>query len=130
MVETSKENNKILATLNNKLLEIMNARCTIAPYLFSPLSKITNPEITSQFKLVKDFSSNRVKDLLIHNTIPVTLYDNLFLFRDTNKEIKLERDVLKMISKKLYNVDLASLSDNKLLYNFAKEMHVDKKSFR
>ena len=44
----------------------------------SPLSKITNPEMKSQFKLVKDPNSNRVIDLLIHSTIPVTRY-NIFL---------------------------------------------------
>ena len=48
----------------------------------SPLSKITNPENTSQFKLVKDSSSNRLNDLLIHNTIPITLHDNLLTFRE------------------------------------------------
>ena len=31
----------------------------------SPLSKMINPENTSQFKLVKDSTSNRVNDLLI-----------------------------------------------------------------
>ena len=43
----------------------------------SPPSKITNPENNSQFKLVKASNSNRVKDLLIKNTIPITLHDNL-----------------------------------------------------
>ena len=49
------------------------------------ISKITNPESASQFILVKDSSSNRVNDLLIHNTIPITFYDNLLIFRDTIK---------------------------------------------
>ena len=76
----------------------MNDRGIIS-YLLSPLSKITNPENTSQFKLLKDSGSNRNNDLLIHNTIPVTLYDNL-IFRDTNKEFKIEGDLLKMITSK------------------------------
>ena len=38
----------------------------------SLLSKITNPENFSQFKLVKGHNSTRVKDLLIKNTIPIT----------------------------------------------------------
>ena len=42
----------------------------------SPLSNRTNPEKTTQFRLVKDSSSNRVNDLLIHNTIPITFHDN------------------------------------------------------
>ena len=38
----------------------------------SPLSKITNPEITIQLKLVKGSSSNRVNDLLLkkQNQLP------------------------------------------------------------
>ena len=51
----------------------------------SPLSKITNPENTSQFKLVKDSTSNRVNDLKIHNSIPITLYGKTLTFRDTGK---------------------------------------------
>ena len=57
----------------------------LASYLLSPLSEITNPETTSQIKLVKDSISKRVNDLLIHNTIPVTFKDSLFTFRDTGK---------------------------------------------
>ena len=75
--ETSNNNNEALEKLNNKLLEIMNDRGILASYLMSPLYKITNPENTSQLKLVKYCSSNRAKDLLKHNTIPFTLHYNL-----------------------------------------------------
>ena len=51
----------------------------------SPLSKITNPENSTQFKLVKDPNSNRVNDLLLKNKIPITLYNNMITFRDTGK---------------------------------------------
>ena len=94
----------------------------------SPLSKITNPENSSQFNSVKDSSSNRVNDLLIHNTIQSTLHDNLLTFRDTGKQFELKGDLLKMITNKNYNVYLASLSDKKLLYDFAKEMNFDFKA--
>ena len=67
MMLTSKENNKAIENLNDKLLEIMNDRGIKASHLLSPLSQITNPEKASQFKLVKDSNSNRVNDLLIHN---------------------------------------------------------------
>ena len=50
----------------------MNDRGILASYLISPLSKITNPENTSQFKLIKDHISNRVNDLLMKNKIPIT----------------------------------------------------------
>ena len=94
----------------------------------SPLSKITNAENTSQFKLVNDSSSNRVNDLLIHNTIPITLHDNLLTFRDTNEQFELKGDLLEMITNKNYNVDLASLQDKKQMYDFAKEMNFDLKA--
>ena len=105
----------------------MNDRGILASYLMSPLSKITNPENTTQFKLIKDSSSNRVNDLKINNSIPITLHNNLLTFRDTNKQFELKEDLLKMITNKNYNVDLASLSDKKLMYDFAKEMHFDER---
>ena len=128
ITESSKENNLALENLNNKLLELMNDRGILASYLMSPLSKITNPENTSQFKLVKDPSSNRVNDLKIHNSIPITLYGNMLNFRDTNKQFELKGDLLEMITNSKYNVDLASLTDKKLMYGFAKEMHFDQKA--
>ena len=105
----------------------MNDRGILATYLMSPLSKITNPENTTQVKLVKDANSNRVNDLNINNSIPITLYNNLITFRDTGKDFELEGDLIKMITNKNYNVDLASLSEKKLMYVFAKEMHFDVK---
>ena len=126
ITESSKENNLALENLNNKLLEIMNDRGILASYLMSPLSKITNPENTTQFKLEKDPSSNRVNDLKIHNSIPITLHNNLLTFRDSGKVFELKGELLKMITNKNYNVNHASLSDKKLMYNFAKEMNFDK----
>ena len=128
MMENSKVKNKALTTLNNKLLETKNVTGIIAPYFLSPLSEISNPEKNSQFKLVKDSGSDRVSDLLMHNTIPVTLFDNLLIFRDTNKEVELQGDLLKIITNKCYNVDLANLQDKKLIYCFANEMYFDLKA--
>ena len=85
MILASKESNNALENLNDKLLEILIDRGKIASYLLSPLSKITNPEKTTQFKLVKNSQPNEVNDLLINQTIPVTLCNNLFTFRDTNE---------------------------------------------
>ena len=128
VTETSIKNHLAIENLNNKLLEIMNDRGILATYLMSPLSKITNPENTTQFKLVKDPNSNRVNDLLINKTLPITLYNNTFTFRDTGKEFELKGDLLKMINNSKFNVDLASLSDKKLMYDFAKEMHFDERN--
>ena len=127
ITENSIKNNLAIENINNNLLEIMNDRGILATYLMSPLSKITNPENTNQFKLVKDANSNRVNDLNINNSIPITLYDNMITFRDTGNEFELKGDLLKMITNKNYNVDLASLSDKKLMYDFAKEMHFDER---
>ena len=106
----------------------MNDRGILATYLMSPLSRISKPENTTQFKLVKDHNSNRVNDLLINNTIPITLFGNILTFRDTGKNFKLKGDLLEMITNSKYNVDLASLQDKKLMYDFAKEMHFDQKA--
>ena len=128
ITETSIKNNQAIENLNNKLLEIMNDRGILAAYLMTPLSKIINPENTSQFKLVKDSSSNTVNDLKINKTIPITLYGNMLTFRDTNKQFELKGDLLEMITNSKFNVDLASLADKKLMYDFAKEMHFDPKA--
>ena len=126
--ESSIENNQAIENLNNKLLEIMNDRGILASYLMSPLSKITNPENSTHFILVKDSSSNRVNDLLIHNSIPITLYGNILTFRDTRKEFELTGDLLKTVTNKNYNVDLASLQDKKIRFDFAKELNFDSKA--
>ena len=126
--ENSIKNNQAIENLNNKILEILNDRGILATFLLSPLSKNTNLENTSQFKLVKDSNSNRVNGLLIHNTIPNTLDENFSTFRDTKKVFELKGDLLKMITNKNYNVDLASLSHKNLMYVFAKEMIFDTKA--
>ena len=123
ITETSIKNNLAIENININLLEIMNDRGILATYLMSPLSRITNPENKSQFKLVKDHNSNRVNDLLMKNKIPITLYGNMLTFRDTNKQFELTGDLLEMVTNKDYNVDHASLADKKLMFDFAKEMH-------
>ena len=127
ITESSINNNKAISDLNEKILELMNDRGILASYLLSPLSKITNPENTTQFKLIKDSSSNRVNDLKINNSKPITLHNNLLTFRDTNKQFELKGDLLKKITNKNYNVNLASLADKKSLHDFAKEMHFDER---
>ena len=49
ITESSTKNNQAIENLNDKPLEIMNDRAILASYLMSPLSKITNPENSSQF---------------------------------------------------------------------------------
>ena len=112
-METSNKNNQAIENLNDKLLEILKDRGIISSHLLSPLSKITNPEFTGQLNFVKDSNSISVNDLLIYNTIPVSLKDNLLTFRDTRKIFELKGDLSKMIANKNYNVDLSSLTEKK-----------------
>ena len=128
LTESSIRNNQALENLNNKLLENLNDRGILSSYLMTSLSKITNPDKTTQFKLVKDFNSKRVNDLLIHNTIPVSLHKNFLTFRDTGKKVELKAHLLKMITNKNYDVDLDSLADRKTMYVFAEELHFDVKA--
>ena len=107
ITETSIKNNQAIENLNNKLLESMNDRGILAFYLMSPLSRITNPEKRTQFKLINDHISNRVNDLLIKNTIPITLSNNILTFRDTGTEFESKGDLLRMITNNNYNIDLA-----------------------
>ena len=92
------------------------------------LSNLRCKKISFTFILVKDFNSNRVKDLLIKNTIPLTLHDNLLTLRDSGKISELKEDLFEMITNKNYKIDLFSLADKKLTYDFAKEMNFDGKA--
>ena len=128
MMLTSKGNNKLLKSLVDKLLEIVDDRSVIGSCLLSPLSKFTNPEITSRFKSVRDSNSKRVGDFLLHNIIPVNISDNLLKFRERGKIFEFKGDLLKMISSENYSVDLASLSDKKMKYDFEKDLYFDVKA--
>ena len=88
MIQTSEENNKTLENLNNNFLEIMKYSCIKASGLLSPLAQFTDPDHTSQKKQEKDPDPNRVNDLLINKKIPVTLYNILLIFRDTDKKTR------------------------------------------
>ena len=95
MMITSKDSNKALENLNNKLLGIMKDRGITASYLLFPSSKITNSEYSTQFNLVKNCNSNRVIDLLTSNSTPITLPDNWLTFCDTGRKFELKGDLLK-----------------------------------
>ena len=66
--------------------------------------------------------------MLIKHTLPITLHGYLLTLSNTGKVFELKGDLLKMITNKNYNVDLASLQPKKLMYDFAKEMNFDKKA--
>ena len=128
LTENSINNNKAIEKLNEKILELMDEKGMIAPYLTSSLVNLFNSENKSQFRLRKDPNSTKMNDFLIHRGIPVTLFSNMITFRDSNKSFKLEGDLLKLITDYKFNADHSSPQDKKLIYEFAKEMNYDTKS--
>ena len=126
--ETSNKNNEAISDSIEKVLEIMDEKGLIAPYLTSSLVNLFKPENKSQFRLRKDPNSNEVNDFLIHGNIPITLFSNMITFRDSNKSFILEGDLLKLITNYKFNADHSSPQDKKLIYEFAKEMNYDTKS--
>ena len=128
LTENSINNNKAIENLNEKILELMDEKGMIAPYLVSSLSNVFNLENKSQFRLRKDPNSTKINDFLIHRGIPVTLFSNMIIFRDSNKSFKLEGDLLKLITNHKFNANHSSPQDKKLIYEFAKEMNYDTKS--
>ena len=128
LTENSINNNKAIENLNEKILELMDEKCMIASYLASSLVEVFKKDNKSQFRLRKDPNSTKLNDFLIHGTIPVTIFSNMIVFRDSNKSFRLEGDLLKVITNYKFNVDHSNPQDKKLIYEFAKEMKYDIKS--
>ena len=128
LTENSINNNKSIENLNEKILELMNEQGMIASYLVSSLVEVFKKDNKSQFRLRKDPNSTKLNDFLIHGTIPVTIFSNMIVFRDSNKSFRLEGDLLKVITNYKFNVDHSNQQDKKLIYQFAKEMKYDTKS--
>ena len=128
ITENSINNNKAIENLNEKILELMNDKCLIAPYLTTSLVEVFKKDNKSQFRLRKDPNSTKMNDFLIHGTIPVTIFSNMITFRDSNKTFRLEGDLLKVLTKNKFNADHSRPQDKKLIYEFAKEMKYDTKS--
>ena len=128
LTENSINTNKAIENLNEKILELMNEQGMIASYLVSSLVEVFKKDNKSQFRLRKDPNSTKLNDFLIHGTIPVTIFSNMIVFRDSNKSFRLEGDLLKVITNYKFNVDHSNPQDKKLIYQFAKEMKYDTKS--
>ena len=128
ITENSIINNKAIENLNEKILELMNDKGLIAPYLTTSLVEVFKKDNKSQVRLRKDPNSTKMNDFLIHGTIPVTIFSNMITFRDSNKTFRLEGDLLKVITNYKINADHSSPQDKKLIYEFAKEMNYDTKS--
>ena len=126
--ETWIKNTKAISDLNEKVLELMNEKGLIAPYLASSLVNLFKLENKSQFRLRKDHNSTKKNDFLIHGNIPVTPFTNLITFGDSKKSFRLEGDLLKLITNYEFNADHSSPQGKKLIYEFAKEMNYNTKS--
>ena len=102
LTEASIETNQALGNWNGKVLELMNDKVIIAPYLASSLFNFFKPENKSQFKLIKVSNSIKMNDFLINTSVPVTLYSNMLTFRDSNKIIKLVGDLSNPQDRRIF----------------------------
>ena len=64
-----------------------------------------------------------MNDFSINGGIPVTLYSNMLTFRDSNKSFKLDGDLLETMTNYDFNVSHSTPQDQKLIYEFGKEMN-------
>ena len=119
ITETYIKNNKAKENLNEKVLELMNDKGMIAPYLASSLVNLFRSENESQFRLLKDFNPTKMNDFLINGGVPVTLFSKRLTFRDCNKSFKV--DLLGTITKYDFNVSHSNPEDQKTLSEFGKK---------
>ena len=96
----------------------------IAPCLASFLINRFIPENKSQFKLIKDHNSTRMKIFLINTSVPGTLYSNMLTFRGSNKTFKLDGDLLETITNSDFIVNHANTQGQKQIFQFGKEMKI------
>ena len=125
ITETYINNNKAIENSNENILELMNDKSMIAPYLASSLVNLLKPENKSQFRLIRDVNSTKMNDFLINTNVPIILYSNMSTFRDTKRSSKLDGDLLKTMISYKFNVDHSNPQDKIVIYEFGKEMRFD-----
>ena len=118
LTENSINNNNAIENLNEKVLELMNDKGMLAPYLASSLVNLLKPENLRQFGLQKDLKSTKMNYFLINEGIPATIFSNMLTFRDSNKSFKLDADLLETIPNYDFNVSHSNSKDQKLVYEF------------
>ena len=121
--ETSIKNKKAREIINENVLELMNDKGMLAPYLASSLVNLLRPENKSNFILVNDDNSIKVNDFLINRGIPITLYSNMLTFSDSNKHFNLDGDLSETMTNYDFKVSHSNPKDQKLIYEFGKEMN-------
>ena len=64
---------------------------------------------------------------MINEGIPLTLVSNMLIFRDSKKSFKLDGDLLETMKNYDFNVNHSDPKDQKLIYEFGKEMNFNTK---
>ena len=118
LTESSINNNKAIENLNGKVLESVNDKELIDCSLLEAL-KYDNK---GQFRLIKDPNSTKTNDFLINENVPITIFNNMLILRDTDKIFKLEGDLLKKMTNNKFNVDHSNQQNRKIIYEIGKEM--------
>ena len=124
LTENSVNSNKAIENLNENILEMMNDKGLVTPYLGSPLVNLFKPENKSQFGLEKDPNSTKMNDFLINGGIPITLFSNMLIFEDSIKSFNLDGDLLETMTHYAFNVSRFNPKDQKLNYEFEKQMNL------
>ena len=125
LTENSVNINEVIENLNEKKLELINDKGLIATYLAFSLVMLLQPENKSQIKLIKNHKSTNMNDFSMNGGIPVTLFSNMLVFRDSIKSFKLDEDLLETISNYDFNVSLSNPKDQKLDYETGKQMIIN-----
>ena len=123
LTENSINNNEAIENLNERILELMNDKGMIAPHLASSLVNLFEPEKKSQFRFKKDLNSTKMNDFPINEGLPITLVSKMLVFRDSNESFKLDGDLLETMTNYDFSVSLPNPKDQKLIYEFGKEMN-------
>ena len=118
ITENSINNTKAISDLNEKILESMNDKGLID----SSILEVIIPANKGQFRLTKDPDSTKRNDFFINENVPVTIFNKMLTFRDTNKVFKLEGDLYKVITNPQFNVDHSNKQNRQIIYEFGKEM--------
>ena len=71
--ETSINNKQALESFNEKVFKINEWKGMIAPYLASSSVNLFTPENKSDFILIKDHNSTRMKNFLMNTSMQVTI---------------------------------------------------------
>ena len=71
-----------------------------------------------------------MNDFSINEGIPVSLFSNKINFRNSDKSFKLDGDLLATMTNDDFNVSHSNPKNQKLIYEFGKEMKFNTKTER